>query len=435
MSNIYLENSRKSSKNIQNTHFELQKSVCQTPETIGTSRSSLRRLNSMTGSSAQIRNTAEYLVLEKEADADWEQGFQSDWVDGYGNVYREREFFRNIANRYTKAASIAMDLGHISEAVRMMEKEALVYSEKLDILPRSIDLILNAWKLCNQMGNRATAESFFQKLLVLADQNIASLRIEEVESELTSLNSMNLIGALLLKAKILDVTGSSLEQRPLYEEAGQLCLDLDAEETSFGHLNAALIAGLCFEKSEKMKDQAVFSYEKVLEMKEDLLAIFREEGADLSGEKKIEMGFYKLIYFAPACLQISLASLKCGKTNLFIEMIDSQVNQFISLIHLILANSKESQTSCCVYEIDDCIDYMKALVHVSEICLGSDVSGLSKIKKALQEIPKFNSEESQILDRQQLIEDALLAIYMAPKETSVDEMVRRLENRDLLLAP
>ncbi len=376
----------------------------------------------------------EYLCIEKEADAAKARGLEKCWTNCYD--YAERCFFHDIEYQYGKAYSLAMKANDLQSAARILEKQAWICEKKTVQEMRAFYLVRLAWDLYKQIGDEQKIKTCLTKLHVLIDNKIAVCRTEYAESADT-LDLSNLIHALLCKADLLEVLGFTIEAQSLYEEAGQFCMTIEDEGTAYGQLSAALIAGLCFEKSQKTEELARICYGKVLEMKEQIETIFMEEDVAISAEEQLEeedddtstnehlgTGLYKTLYFAPACLQVSLASLKCGRNDLFTEIITCQLQLFISFLQL------RSEDQKAIKELKMCAVYMKALLNVSETILGSNA--LAEIKTALEKVIDFKSEE-KIWGNE--VEKALLGIYTAPKEVSVNEMIERLEDRKYLLCP
>ena len=415
--NIVLKAASEIHANVQTmANIQVQRTISQEPNVARTSRSSLRQFKAVLEPSKSIQDTLEYLGLEKQADSDWADGFHGlgdgDWRDDY----RKWNFYKRIADQYAEASSKAIELSQLHDAIRIMEKQALVYAEKLDMVPSAFELLLNARTFCQQVGDLEKAQLLLQKLHALTDQEIASCRTEHSTS--SDWEATDLILPLLRKAELWEVTGFPLDAKPLYEEAGHLLLLLDEEGTSFNQLSPALVAGLCFEKSDKTQALAHSCYEKVLEMGTQIRALYAEEIAGLSKDEKMEKELYKLIYFSPVCLNVYLASLKCGRMDLFADMINCQVHQFNSLLQLISDNWTEILQASA--------EYMKALINAGETILGPDACVLSKIK--------FESEGKIGLWGQEA-KTSLLAIWTTPVETSVKEMVERLNYRQRFLGP
>lgn len=424
--NIVLKAASEIHANVQTmASMQVQRTPSQEANVARSSRSSLRQFKAVLEPSKSIQDTLEYLGLEKQADSDWADGFQLN-EDDWNYQYRKWSFFKSIADRYAEASSKAIELSQLHDAIRIMEKHALVYAEKLDMLPSAFELLLNARTLCQQIGDLEKAQLLLQKLHALTDQEIASCRTEHSTS--SDWEATDLILPLLRKAELWEVTGFPLDAKPLYEEAGHLLLLLDEEGTAFNQLSPALVAGLCFEKSDKTQDLARCSYEKVFEMEKQVRALYEEEIAGLSKNEKMEKELYKLIYFSPVCLNVYLASLKCGRTDLFADMMKCQVQQYISFLQFLPDDWKEDQ------QFQACAEYMKALIKAGETVLGPDAGALSEIKIAMEQVIDFEPEEQIRLWGQQA-ENSLLAIWTAPVETSAKEMVERLNYRQRFLGP
>jgi hypothetical protein len=384
-------------------------------------RSSMRRLKAEMGSSIQIQKKDDYLMLEEAADVDFAKGFHSDWVDQYGNEYREYQFYQEIANRYATAASKAIELSKFSDAARIMEKEALIFDERLGNHHYAIDRLLQAWQLCNQAGDRDYANSILQKLHTLTDSLIAIERADK-----GPLRLHYLIGALLHKAEILEITNSEQSIEPFYEEAGQLCMTLFALGEAYRHSNPALIAGLCFEKSKRTKEHAQIAYEKAIKFSEKQFAFIDDEleiteESDLTDAEKNYVKWCKLIFSAPVYLETSLACLKCGKKDLFAALLHRQVKEFISFGQEALSQMETAD--------DGLFDYIKALASIGSGVLGSETSEMLEIKKAMKEfapLAQFDCEEPSF--QRQKIEAALFALFTPAPGTSVKSLIKLLED-------
>ncbi len=413
-------------------------------------------------SSKLIQAKLNYLVLEKEADDALSRGFQSDCIN-VDEYYRgEHKFFRNILDLYYSAAFQAIKLSQFQDAARLMEKEASVVLEKFHCLSRGFALLLSSWTLYQQMGDLEKMEIVLQKLSLLADNEIdfcRTMQSELIDSDASETDSIDsnsyettssddsmessicdiyLVHALLRKAEMLEITSSSSEAIPLYDEIGQLCLDLDKKKyVCLTGADPALIAGLCFEKDNKTQDQAHFAYEKVFKIFEQFCTSFPE-----NGEKKFILEWYnslsteevrrdelnRIVGLAPNYLEASLASLRCGRKDLFAKIIELQIIQFISYMQSI---PKETavMNPLDTFKREQLCEYMKDLIRVSKMLLGS--SALSEIETLMQEVIGIDSEKEPSLWEKQA-EMTLFNIYTASKKTSVKEMINLLNQRDLV---
>lgn len=335
-----------------------------------------------------------FLLLEKITDIRLAQGFQSD------HPWDRNNFFREIALDYEMAASLAIKQSKPLDAARSMEKTSTIYIEKLDRFSFGIDCLLSAWNLYTQAGELQKADKIQHQLYQVIDTWIS----QEREDDDTS----SLVFPLLRKAEIMTITHSEESQEPLYQEAGQRCMELFEEGLSFRHLHPALIAGLCFEKTAE--DKAQIAYKAVLESIDAL--------DDIPASV-----LYKLIYGAPFYLHISMACLKCGRKDLFAAVIQQQVNLYLSYL-------QEKSRSDEMYHLLE--SYIQALVNVSAQLL--DPHYFETIHESIRPfLAHFKAKEFNA--KRNSYEAALTWLYTAPKETPVCEIIRRLEDPTHLLAP
>ena len=262
----------------------------------------------------------------------------------------------------------------------------------------------------NWQYNYMTHENADEKRAFL-DQGIEIRRAEYMASG-DPWDLEGLIWPMLLKAELIEKQeGISSDAELLYEEIGEHCLTI--EKAGFGmgpHTSAAFVAGLCFEKSRRTQIDAFNSYEIVLQMKKEVEANFTEDSLNLSEEEQIDVGFTKMISFNPVWLQISLASLKCERKDLFEEVVACQIQQFLSLFKILPDELRDSD------DLRVCAQYMKALLETSRVVLDSD--GLENVKDEFETTVVVSSGEEK-----KAFKKTLFSIYKSSKEYSVNEIV------------
>ena len=79
-----------------------------------------------------IPKRAHYLMLEKKADTRYEESFQSNWMT---DLYKIECFFRDTVEIYERAENFAKELHMYKDAVRIQEKQAMIWAEKLERRP------------------------------------------------------------------------------------------------------------------------------------------------------------------------------------------------------------------------------------------------------------------------------------------------------------
>lgn len=426
---------------------------------------------------SKIQKQASFFMLEKAADADLAESLQSGWASQW-NLYQKELYFRDIADRYEKAGLMAIQLSMDSDAARIIEKQAMIFAEKLDNVPAAIYKLLDAWKLSSRTGDSAKTDSIRNKLYAFADQEIALHFSQRERPEFAPFHwycNFCIARALLTKAEVAEVTdpllaedlhrqverfcsendvsysyvketqhGSSeemvemlddhcteiidaadrLEKANLkesaalvYEEAAKVCMARFEEGVAIDHLHSALVAGLCFEKT-RLQEQAKQAYEKVLEDLDQIDSVCSKDMIDEC---------FRFIFAAPCYLEASLASLRCGKEDVFGQIMRRQIQDLASIF----------QKCANVSEIDDqlmgFVDYATALISVTEILLGSDSSSAIEMKEEFKKsLPiRFDASGKGSLQKTEF-EAALLAVYAAPPDTTVKEMIRRLEDNRLI---
>ncbi len=401
-------------------------------------RASLRRFKAETSPPPRLEMRAEFLRLEEEADAAYAKDFQG---NGWQDEYNRHEYFQKIAYKYAEAGSLALEDSRFMDAARLLEKEALVYVEKIDRSGRAIQCLLKAWKLYSQNNCSENAAAVLERLHKLVDLEIASSRQELLEDDDFALGSLT--HWLANKAEIFELTGSPKEAEPLYEEIGNLCLELNKEGTAYGHLHPLLIAGLAFEKLPDGQDKAKKAYEDFLSEVEPWVEIFPKPTD--RWEK-----YLCLVFSFPVHLQISLASLKCGNLDVFTAALQKEIDLSLAIFEdLYLSLFEDLDLS--LFDLDSLdtslfdlrpagndvlSDYIKALVSTALTLLGPDSPHAATLTEAMKAHPFLeNFAMESPSDARKHFEAALIGLYLAPKEMSVKEIAHMLEDRQLFPGP
>ncbi len=376
-------------------------------------RASLRRFKAETSPPPRLEMRAEFLRLEEEADAAYAKDFQG---NGRFDEYHRGEYFRAIAFDYDRAARLALEASSFLDAARLLEKASLVFSEKLNMPNGAIDRLLKAWKLYTENNHSAKAAAAVAKLHLLGDQYVSFCRKELTDGD--DLSLARFINALLTKAEIFELTGSPEEAWPFYEEVANLPRRPDLEEPLYRGLHPHLIAGLCFEKLPYAPDKAELAYEQVVASLDELLC---ELNAQPLHRKDIA---FNLLFSFPLHLQLSLASLKCGKLDVFASSLERQIHIWLSL----LETADFMVVDVYYRKMVFLPDYLKALVSTSLTILGPDSPYASSIMEAMQAHPFLKDFATEPLsDARKHFESLLLGLYLAPQETSVKELLKPLE--------
>ena len=126
-----------------------------------------------------------------------------------------------------------------------------------------------------------------------------------------------------------------------------------------------------------------------------------------------------MLSFNPVWLQISLASLKCERKDLFEEVVACQIQQFLSLFKILPDELRDSD------DLKACAQYMKALLETSRVVLDSD--GLENEKDEFETTVVGSSGEEQ-----KAFEKTLFSIYTSSKEYSVNEIVNGVFENEIL---
>lgn len=436
-----------------------------------------------------IKEEAYFLTLEKDADAKLEKSLHP--VCGKDLKGYERElFFRDLVDIYEKAASCAIELNMNKDAIRLIEKQAKIWEEHLSNERVAIYKLLDACKICKKIQDEKTFIKIREKLHDLIDKDLntylkrrdnpafanfrwhcnfeiarsmlmkaeifeitdpllaenAYKQVEEFcnandvsydyvketqhekqkedneddDDERCSIDDLNNLYDLIRIASQLETQGQKELAIASYEEAGKKCMEYYKENTAIGHLHPALIAGLCFEKNPNTTEHAKNAFEALLDEYND--TIRDSEGSVNTNDDGIDKVF-KFIFAAPYYREVSLACLRCGKQEMFVNIICRQSDDVISIF-----NNVEN-----IDEIEEefwyLIDYIEASINVTEIIFEKDRTNFAQYREKLSNLNEKREQKKPSLTQ---LEAELLNIYAAPRSTTVDEMINRLESDNLI---
>lgn len=207
----------------------------------------------------------------------------------------------------------------------------------------------------------------------------------------------------------------------LYEKAGELCLQEYDLGISIDHLHPGLVAGLCFEKSPTRAKIAHDIYAKmVTESMQDFELYQKLE------EKPEELGelYFWNIARIRCYLEVTFASLRCEREDVFRQLIKELVQNIIDLSNKEREERQFSRNDNKQY-MQIFYDYLEALIRTMGEISGYDHPEYIELVQARNEYlgQDFSIEESSEM------EEYLLSLYKVDiKKKSVRDVICLLQS-------
>lgn len=419
---------------------------------------------------------AQYLALEKKADAEFQSTFDLDWKEA-NSYFRREQFYQKIMKKYQNAFAKALAVGNIADAsrIRIKEAEVLVKSdilnEELRDRKRAVDLLLEAWDLGKQIGQREELWGVEGTFKWLVQQELAFKDIEKMSKEryenFRRQSDLELASAYLLEIKVasklyperveelkekfdgyclekklsekdlypnyppmeddedgsdfnrwidllesaegLEALGLTDDAARVYEEAANECMAMFDEDCAAGRTHPCIFAGLCYEKIPSMKSRA-----------KEVFTLAANSYQDLNCPEYEQMPIvFQWIYKAPRQREMALVALLLEDWEMFAGAMLQALREAVKSRDWMMEEGSDMR------EARQLQSYVGALISVSEVFLGADDQSVLKMKELAQ--------TTQIADErvQKTCEVALLDIFADPKGTAILELWRRIENEEL----
>jgi hypothetical protein len=452
------------------------------------SRASLRRLRTELAAPRPV----EYLLLEKIADADFTGCESPNWGNSL-DLFGKECYFRKLCETYGKAAEMARQQGQLEDAIRLYEKEALVWTKKLKLFSAGADRLLEAWKLAEKLDLPSKVNELQGQLYALADQAVDEQRamkerIERLDGKPYPYANFQIAMALYHKAYFSTVLNPCFTGDH-YLEVKLFCAE---NNVSFENVVKCMNPSMDSEEDESFDDLpnvfALLDAAALLEINgftyEAARVYERAGNACLAyAEQGICVGQMNPFLIAGLCFEKS-PETEAEARNAFQKAKDmwspDAIEHMITFsdtdewtteqkkaLNLIYASPSYLELSLACLKLDD-VDgfadilchqletlseilphissdfdsklpaifsgYHRALVTTAEILLGEHSPSYLRIKEAAGPIAFLEESKDYDLILKNL-EAVFLSIYAAPKGCSVEELVSMLESDQRLLRP